>query len=60
MGDKITVSYLKHHASIAPWQQLATQVGARIRAIPVDDNGQILLDEYRKLLSPRAKLVSVT
>ncbi|MGR5342323.1 aminotransferase class V-fold PLP-dependent enzyme, partial [Vibrio astriarenae] len=50
-GDEIIVSHLEHHANIVPWQQLAAQVGARIRVIPVDDSGQILLDEYRKLLS---------
>jgi cysteine desulfurase/selenocysteine lyase len=59
-GDEIIVSHLEHHANIVPWQQLAAQVGARIRVIPVDDSGQILLDEYRKLLSSRTKLVSVT
>jgi cysteine desulfurase/selenocysteine lyase len=59
-GDEIIVSHLEHHANIVPWQQLAVQVGARIRVIPVDDSGQILLDEYRKLLSSRTKLVSVT
>ncbi len=59
-GDEIIVSHLEHHANIVPWQQLATQVGARIRVIPVDDSGQVLLDEYRKLLSSRTKLVSIT
>ncbi|WP_439893202.1 family 2A encapsulin nanocompartment cargo protein cysteine desulfurase (plasmid) [Ralstonia sp. 25C] len=59
-GDEIIVSHLEHHANIVPWQQLAAQVGARIRVIPVDDSGQVLLDEYRKLLSSRTKLVSVT
>ncbi len=58
-GDEIIVSLLEHHANIVPWQQLAGQVGARIRVIPVDDSGQLLLDEYQKLLNPKTKLVSV-
>lgn len=59
-GDEIIVSLLEHHANIVPWQQLAAQTGAKIRVIPVDDSGQLLLDEYQKLLNPKTKLVSVT
>ncbi|RIX49819.1 MAG: SufS family cysteine desulfurase [Rhodocyclales bacterium GT-UBC] len=59
-GDEIVVSLLEHHANIVPWQQLAAQVGAKIRVIPVDDSGQLRLDELQKLLNPRTKLVSVT
>jgi cysteine desulfurase/selenocysteine lyase len=59
-GDEIVVSHLEHHANIVPWQQLAAQTGARLRVIPVDDSGQVLLEEYRKLLSDRTKIVSVT
>ena len=59
-GDEIIVSLLEHHANIVPWQQLAQQTGAKIRVIPVDDSGQLLLDEYQKLLNPKTKLVSVT
>jgi len=59
-GDEIIVSNLEHHANIVPWFQLAQQVGAKLRVIPVDDNGQILLDEYRKLLNDRTKIVSIT
>ncbi|MDC7701592.1 family 2A encapsulin nanocompartment cargo protein cysteine desulfurase [Vogesella indigofera] len=59
-GDEIIVSNLEHHANIVPWQQLAASVGARIRVIPVDDSGQILLDEYRQLLNSRTKLVAIT
>jgi len=59
-GDEIIVSQLEHHANIVPWQQLAAEKGARLRVIPVDDSGQVLLDEYRKLLNPRTKLVAVT
>ncbi|WP_089340215.1 family 2A encapsulin nanocompartment cargo protein cysteine desulfurase [Burkholderia singularis] len=59
-GDEIVVSHLEHHANIVPWQQLAALKGAKLRVIPVDDSGQVLLDEYRKLLSDRTKIVSVT
>ncbi|WP_174952222.1 family 2A encapsulin nanocompartment cargo protein cysteine desulfurase, partial [Burkholderia lata] len=59
-GDEIIVSHLEHHANIVPWQQLAAQKGAKLRVIPVDDSGQVLLDEYRKLLNDRTKIVSVT
>ena len=59
-GDEIIVSHLEHHANIVPWQMLASEKGARLRVIPVDDSGQILLDEYQKLLNSRTKLVSVT
>jgi cysteine desulfurase/selenocysteine lyase len=58
-GDEIVVSHLEHHANIVPWQQLANEKGARLRVIPVDDNGQILLEEYQKLLNARTKLVSI-
>ncbi|WP_322024322.1 family 2A encapsulin nanocompartment cargo protein cysteine desulfurase [Burkholderia sp. BCC1977] len=59
-GDEIVVSHLEHHANIVPWQQLAALKGAKLRVIPVDDSGQVLLDEYRKLLNDRTKIVSVT
>jgi cysteine desulfurase/selenocysteine lyase len=59
-GDEIIVSNLEHHANIVPWQQLAAQTGAKLRVIPVDDSGQVLLDEYRKLLNDRTKIVAVT
>jgi cysteine desulfurase/selenocysteine lyase len=59
-GDEIIVSHLEHHANIVPWQQLAAQKGARLRVIPVDDSGQVLLDEFQKLLNDRTKIVSVT
>ncbi len=59
-GDEIVVSLLEHHANIVPWQQLAAQVGARLRVIPVDSSGQIRLDEYQKLLNDRTKLVAIS
>jgi cysteine desulfurase/selenocysteine lyase len=59
-GDEIIVSNLEHHANIVPWQQLAAAKGAKLRVIPVDDSGQILLDEYRKLLNDRTRIVAIT
>ncbi len=59
-GDEIIVSQLEHHANIVPWQLLAAEKGARLRVIPVDDDGQVRLDEYQRLLNDRTKLVSVT
>ncbi|QIO05644.1 family 2A encapsulin nanocompartment cargo protein cysteine desulfurase [Acinetobacter shaoyimingii] len=59
-GDEIIVSHLEHHANIVPWYQLTQETGAKLRVIPVDDTGQIRLDEFAKLLNPRTKLVSVT
>ena len=58
--DEIVISWLEHHANIVPWQQLCAETGAKLRVIPVDDHGQILLDEYERLLNSRTKLVSFT
>ena len=59
-GDEIIVSHLEHHANIVPWYQLTKETGAKLRVIPVDDTGQIRLDEFAKLLNSRTKLVAVT
>jgi cysteine desulfurase/selenocysteine lyase len=59
-GDEVIVSHLEHHANIVPWQQLAAKKGIKLRVIPVDDDGQVLLDEYAKLLNHKTKLVSFT
>jgi cysteine desulfurase/selenocysteine lyase len=58
--DEIVISWIEHHANIVPWQMLAAETGARLRVAPVDDDGQILLDEFEKLLGPKTRLVSVT
>jgi len=58
-GDEIVISHLEHHANIVPWQQLAEQTGATLKVIPVDDDGQLLLDAYADLLSRRTRLVAV-
>lgn len=59
-GDEIIVSHLEHHANIVPWQQLAAKKGLKIKVIPVDDDGQIILAEYVKLLGPKTQLVAFT
>ena len=58
--DEIVVSWMEHHANIVPWQMLCAEKGARLRVAPVDDSGQVLLDEYEKLLGPKTRLVSIT
>ena len=59
-GDEILVSNLEHHANIVPWQMVCGRKGARLKVIPVNDNGEIIFDEYLKLLSERTKIVAVT
>jgi cysteine desulfurase / selenocysteine lyase len=59
-GDEILLTHLEHHANIVPWQQLAAICGARLRVAPVDNTGQILLEEYDRLLGPRTRLVAMT
>ncbi|MCF3110935.1 cysteine desulfurase [Niabella sp. CC-SYL272] len=59
-GDEIVVSHLEHHANIVPWKRLADKKGLKLRVIPVDDDGQILLDEYARLLNAHTKLVAFT
>ena len=57
-GDEIVLTVLEHHSNIVPWQQLAAEKGAKIRVAPVDNRGQVLLDEYEKLFSHRTRFVS--
>jgi cysteine desulfurase/selenocysteine lyase len=58
-GDEIIVSTLDHHSNIVPWQILCEETGAVLRWIPIDDRGELLLDEYEKLLGPRTRIVAV-
>lgn len=58
-GDEIVLTELEHHANIVPWQLLAQQTGAVIRVVPIDDRGELRLDELARLLGPRTKFVSV-
>ena len=57
-GDEIVLTHLEHHANIVPWQQLALAKGAKLRIAPVDDSGQILLQDYSNLLGPKTRLVA--
>jgi cysteine desulfurase / selenocysteine lyase len=58
-GDEILISAMEHHANIVPWQVLCNETGAKLVVIPITDSGEIIMDEYEKLLSPKTKLVSV-
>jgi cysteine desulfurase/selenocysteine lyase len=58
--NEIVISNLEHHSNIVPWQQLVTETGAKLKVIPVDDAGRLLLDVYADLLSERTRLVAVT
>ncbi len=57
--DEIILTTLEHHSNIVPWQMLAEEKGAKIRVVPVNDRGELLVDEYRKLFSSRTKFVGV-
>ena len=59
-GDEIVVTHLEHHANIVPWQQLCAETGARLRVAPVDDRGDVILEQYEKLFCSRTKLASFT
>jgi len=58
--DEIIISHLEHHANIVPWQMLCERKGAKLKVIPMKENGEIILDEYHKLLSKKTKLVAVS
>ena len=59
-GDEILVSAMEHHANIVPWQILCEEKGAVLKVIPIDDRGEIIQEEYHKLLGPKTKLVGLT
>jgi cysteine desulfurase/selenocysteine lyase len=59
-GDEIVISALEHHSNIVPWQMLAEEKDARLRVIPMNDRGELLLEEYEKLLGPRTRMVAFT
>lgn len=58
-GDEIIVSELEHHSNIVPWQMLCEETGAVLKVIAINDKGELLFEEYLKLLSPKTKLVSL-
>jgi cysteine desulfurases, SufS subfamily len=58
-GDEIIISTMEHHSNIVPWQLLCERTGAILKVIPINDDGELILEEYEKLLSPRTKIVAV-
>ena len=58
-GDEVLITTMEHHSNIVPWQILCEEKGARLRVAPIGDDGDLLLDEFEKLLGPRTRLVSV-
>ena len=58
-GDEVLISEMEHHSNIVPWQLLCMEKGAKLNVIPMNDAGELLIDEYKKLLTPRTKIVSV-
>jgi cysteine desulfurase/selenocysteine lyase len=59
-GDEVLISGMEHHSNIVPWQMLCEEKGARLRVAPISDRGELILEEFEKLLGPRTKLVAVT
>ena len=59
-GDEIIISEMEHHSNIVPWQILCEEKGAVLKVVPFNDDGELLLDEYERMLGPRTKLVSMT
>ncbi|HTH51781.1 MAG TPA: cysteine desulfurase, partial [Pyrinomonadaceae bacterium] len=59
-GDEILISEMEHHSNILPWQVMAEERGATIKVIPIDDRGQLIIDEYENLLNERTKMVAVS
>ena len=59
-GDEIIISNMEHHSNIVPWQMLCQEKNATLRVVPINDSGELLMDEYEQMLSPRTKLVAIT
>ncbi len=59
-GDEILLTTMEHHANIVPWKMLSEQTGANIRVAPINDRGELLLDQFASLLSERTKIVAIT
>ena len=58
-GDEIVITHMEHHSNIVPWQLLCEQTHARLRVAPIDDHGELMMDELERLIGPRTKLVAV-
>jgi cysteine desulfurase / selenocysteine lyase len=59
-GDEVLISAMEHHSNIVPWQLLCAERGATLRVIPIDDRGDVILEEYERLLSQRTRIVGIT
>ena len=59
-GDEVLITAMEHHSNIVPWQMLCEEKGARLRVVPITDSGELLLENFKELLGPRTKIVSVT
>jgi len=58
-GDEIVITAMEHHSNIVPWQMLCEEKGAHLKVVPVDEHGEIIMDEFRKLVNEKTKIVSV-
>ena len=58
--DEVLITAMEHHSNIVPWQMLCEQTGARLRVAPINDDGELLLDEFERLIGPKTRLVAVT
>ena len=58
-GDEVLISAMEHHSNIVPWQLLCDKLGAKLKVIPIDDDGDIILDEYERLLGERTRIVAI-
>lgn len=58
-GDEIVISAMEHHSNIVPWQMLGEETGAKLRVIPINDDGELIVEEFEKLLNKRTKLVAI-
>ena len=59
-GDEVLITALEHHSNIVPWQQACARTGAVLKVAPIDDNGDVILEEYERLLSPRTRMVAIS
>lgn len=58
-GDEIIISHMEHHANIVPWQLMCERNGAKLKVVPIDDNGNLIMEEFEKMISDKTKLVSI-
>jgi cysteine desulfurase/selenocysteine lyase len=58
-GDEVVITAMEHHSNIVPWQLLCEEKGAKLRVAPINDRGELLLDEFEKLLGPKTKIVAI-